>query len=190
MKINEKGVTLLEIVIVLGVLGIVSVSLMSIFVNNAGVFYKETSKVSEGLGSNDALVQTRSYIRQAQMVASSFTNGAVTYTSGSNQLVLALPSYDNAGNVIDKTYDYVVYSTNNSILTLQIFPSVSSKRKSANQVLAKDINSVLFEYFDSMGQITSPPSAVKVKITLTLKQKAGLSSELNIATTEANLRNN
>ena len=84
-----KGFTLVEMIIVMSLTVIVSGMLAAILINNTELVYKETSRVSQGLDLNDALVNLKSYIRQAQIVAVSYPEGpSPTYTSSSTQLVL------------------------------------------------------------------------------------------------------
>lgn len=189
---KERGFTLPEVLTTVTVLVVVGGLLIGIMVNNTGLFYQQSSKVTQGVGANDALVRVRSEIKEAQAVAAGYPVSSPTFTSSSTQLVLRLTSIDSSGNIITATYDYAVFSVTEGRLTYQVFPNTAggSTRKSANEILAKSVSSVLFEYFDATGAQTGPTNAVNVKITLTLRQKAGSGFETNIATSEANLRNN
>lgn len=188
----KNGFTLPELITTVAMVAIMGGLLIGIMVNNTGLFYQQTSKVSQGVDANDALVRVRSEIKEAQAVAVGYPVGSPTYTSGSNQLVLRLTSIDSSGNIITATYDYAVFAVSEERLTYQFFPDTAggSIRKGANEILAKNVSSVLFEYYDSTGAQTGPTNAVNVKITLTLRQKAGQGFETNVVTSEANLRNN
>lgn len=180
-----KGFTLVELIISVAVAALIGGLLMAIFVNNTGVFYRESSKVSEGLGLNDSLVSIRSSIKQAQAVASSYTS----YSSSASELVLKIPSIDSSGNILGSVYDYIVYTVRQSRLYLKAFPDAASSRKSLDQILTNNIDSIVFNYFDSLGNATTPPSAVKVRVSITLSQKSGAQNETSVATSEASLRN-
>lgn len=185
-----RGFTLLELMITTAIVGIVGTLLAMILVNNTGLFYQQSSKVTQGVGLNDSLTEVRSNIKEAQSVANSYVSGGTTYTSGPSELVLQLSSFDSSGNVIADTYDYVVFAKQSDQIRFKVFPNVASSRKSAEQILSLAVDQILFEYFDNAGSSVSPASAVRVKLTLTLKQKAGKNFETNIATTEGYLRNN
>ena len=187
---RERGFTLFEVLITVTVLVIVGGLLGGILVNNTGLFYQQSSKVSQGLGANDALAQIRSEIKEAQAVAAGYPVSSPTYTSSSTQLVLRLTSIDSSGNIISTTYDYAVFSVTSGRLNYQVFPDAASSRKGANQILVSNVNSVFFQYFDATGAQTGPTNAVNVRVTLTLRQKAGSGFETNVVTSEANLRNN
>jgi prepilin-type N-terminal cleavage/methylation domain-containing protein len=187
---KQSGFTLVEVIIATLISAVVGVLLLSIMVNNTGVFYKQSSKVAEGLGSNDSLTSIRSAIKQASAIAASYpVTGTPTYTSGDSQLVLRLASIDSSGNIIDSTYDYEVFYLSGGNLYLKIFPNALSKRQSADRVLSKYASSINFQYLNLSGVAVSPVSAAQVKVTLSLAQRSGANIETNISTTEANIRN-
>lgn len=186
---NERGITLSEAVIALGIASVVGALLLVIIVNSAGLFYKQSSKVEQGLGINDALGKIRESVKESSAVVASYTVGSTTYTSSATEIVLKIPSIDSAGNTISDTFDYFVFLKDQSTLRFKVFPDSQSKRSSADQIFSTNADSLLFQYLDSANSEVAPSSAVKVKITLSLKQKAGATFETNIATSEANLRN-
>lgn len=189
---KQKGITLAEVVITVAISAIVGGLLLTVIVNSAGIFYKESSKLEEGLNINDALSQLRSNIKQSSAIIASYSGGGTTYTSSDSQLVLKLASIDSSGNIIDNTFDYYVFFLDQTKLRFKTFPAVGqSSRKSIDQIFSTSVNSLNFQYFNSANPPVevSPTAALKVRITLTLKQKIGANYETNTATSEANLRN-
>ena len=186
-----KGLTLIEVLIAMGIATVVGALLVVVMVNSAGLFYTESSKVSQGLGINDALSKIRSSIRQSKSVADSFTSDGTTYTPSSYQIVLKIPSIDTQGNIISNFFDYVVVLKEQTKLLYKLFPDAQSSRKSQDQILSTSLNTLDFRYLDSQNPPNDviPTSAVKVWIQLSLKQKSGQSFEIIVATSEANLRN-
>lgn len=184
-----KGITLPEVLITIAIAVVVGGLLINIMFQNTGLFYQQTSRVNQGVGINDSLSKIRASIKEARSVAAQYVDGSTTYTSSASQLVLSLPSVDSSGNVLANTYDYVVYYLDQDKLRFLLFPNVLSKRMLANQIISSSAESLLFQYFDSSGNQVSATSAVLVKVTLTLRQKAAYGFETNIATSEANLRN-
>lgn len=185
---TEKGLTIIELLAVMGVMTVVGALLMVIIVNSAGLFTKESAKLTQGLNINDTLAQVRSNIKDASSIAVSYT----TYTTGATQLVLILPSIDSLNNIIPDAFDYYVYFLDSNTLRFKSFPNASSARKAQDQIFSTLIDSLKFQYFNSgtPPAEVAPVSARKVRITLTLKQKTAVNSyETNIATSEANLRN-
>lgn len=162
-----------------------------IIVNSAGIFTQQSSKVQTGLNINDALSSVRGNIKQASAVAVSYTSGSTTYTTGSNQLVLKVPAIDSSGNIITDTFDYFVFFLDQKILHFKIFPDSSSSRKASDRIFSTSVDSLEFRFFNSANPPVevAPVNATKIHITLVLKQRVGTSFETNMATSEANLRN-
>lgn len=184
-----KGFTLPEALITLAVSIIAGSLLISILIQNNGLFFQQTSRVEQGLGLNDALSKIRSDIKQAVAVADNYTDGSTTYTTDVDQLVLKIQALDSSGSVIFNVYDYIVYFLDNGNLKVKIFPGAGSSRSSDDKIIAFNVSTVNFEYFDINGVTTPAISAVRVKLTLTLTEKAGQADETNTLTTEARLRN-
>ena len=174
---SVKGFTLAETVIVMGVATVVAALLIAILVNVSGVFFQQQSKVSEGVGANDALSRIRSSIKEAIVVASSYSS----HTSGSSTLILKISSISSSGSILTDSFDYIVFTTESGKFKYKLFPSELSSRPLRDEILATGVEAVVFEYFDKTGTEVPPPLANKVKVTLKLGQ--------NIATSEAHLRN-
>lgn len=186
-----RGLTLIEVVITMGLVSVVGLLLVVIIVNSTGVFYKESSKLSQGLNSNDALSQIRNSVKQADSIVTSYTGGGNLYTSGVTQLVFKISSVDSSNNIILNTFDYFVFFLDQNKLRLKTFPDASSSRKARDQIFSTSVDSLKFQYFD----ISNPPNevvpnvATKIRTTLILKQKSGADFETKTATSEAGLRN-
>lgn len=190
-NLNTKGLTLIEILLAMGVAVIIGALLVVIMINSAGVFYKQSSKITEGLNTNDALAYLRQSIKQSSAVAATLTQGSAVYTSSSEQIILKISSVDSLGNIIADTYDYFVFYKDQNKLLFKTFPNAASARKAQDQIFSTSLDSLNFQYFNSQAPPleVAPQSAAKVRISLTLKQKIGANFEQLAATTEANLRN-
>jgi len=183
-----RGIGLIEVVLASSLAMVVGVLLISLMVNNTGVFYKETSKVGLGLSANDALSSIRSDIKLSLRVLPSYTNDGNTYFSNSSGIVLQLASVNSTG-VISDTFDHIVYFRASDKIYYKLFPGEGSNRSSINQILTSFVDTLTFQYFDSNGLEVTPATASLVKVSLKLAQIAGGKSETRVATTEASLRN-
>lgn len=186
------GFTLIEVLIVVGIATVVASLLVVIIANSAGLFYKQSAKVGQGLGVNDALAKFRQIVKESNSIASGYPPGpSPAYTTSATEIVLKIPSIDALGNVITGVFDYFVFRKEEDKFKLKIFPDIQSSKKSQDQILATNVNGVLLHYFDSQNppQEVAPTSATKVKMTLNLRQKSGADYEEHIATSEASLRN-
>lgn len=186
----RRGFTLPEVMIVMSAAVVAGALLLAIMVQTTGLTFQQSSKITQGLGLNDALAKIRQIVKQANAVASGFPEGpSPTFSSGPSTLVLKLPSIDPSANVLVGSFDYIVFSKDQDKLLYKLFPSAQSSRQTIDQILTLGVYSLLFQYFDTTGNETTPTSGVKVKVTLTLRQKTGVSFEVATATSEANLRN-
>lgn len=191
-KINrQSGLTLVEILVVMFITAVAGGLLLVIMSNSLGLFYKESSQIGQGVGANDVFSVLKNSIKEAGLIAASYTNGTTTYTSGPNQLVLRLSSLDSSGNMIRDTYDYFVFFQDQRLIRLKTFPSSLSQRKAADRVLSGNVDKITFQYLDKTvpPAEVSPASAVKVRATLILEQQTGPEIQQTVATAEANLRN-
>lgn len=175
----------------MGIASVVGALLLVIIINSAGIFYTESSKLTEGLNINDTLSKLRETIKQSSAIIVSLTQGGDTYTSGVTEVVFKVPSIDSSNNIISSTFDYFVFFLDNNKLRFRTFPDALSFRKAQDQIFSNNVDNLHFQYYN----LANPPvevmpiNAAKVKITLTLKQKNGLNYEKTTATSEANLRN-
>ncbi len=65
---KQRGFTLVEVLIAMGISVIVGGLLMTIIVNSAGLFQSESSKLTQGLNINDALASVREQINQPRPI--------------------------------------------------------------------------------------------------------------------------
>ncbi len=174
----------MEVLVAMGIALIVGTLILMIIVQSSGVFTDQSSKVQRGLNINEALSQVRLSVKDAHAVASSYTDGADTYATGEDQLVLKVTSIDAAGDMIEGISDYFIFFKDQGFLRFKTFPDPSSSRKKSDAVLATQVTGLHFQYFNSALPPVEvvPVSASKVRISLKF-------SQTNIATSEANLRN-
>ena len=186
-----RGLTLVEVLIAMGLATVVGALLVVIMVNSAGLFYTQSSRVSQGLGVNDALSKIRSSIKESNAVAASFSTGGTTYSSSGSEIVLKIPSVDALGTIISNTFDFIVIVKDTNKLRYKFFPDTLSSRKSQDQIFSTSLDSLTFQYLDSQNPPSevAPTAATKVRIVLSLKQKNAQTFEMSTATSEANLRN-
>lgn len=180
----------MEVLIAVTVSTIVAGLILSIMVNSAGVFYKQSSRVEQGVGVNEVMSDIKENLKQSKAVGLNYPEiPPFQYTTDVNNLILKIPTLDSSGDLVPDTYDYVVYFIDQGNLRVKSFPNIQSQVNSRNQVLAKNVQSIHFQYFNASNQETAPANAIRVRISLSLSQKNGLSVEKNVATSEAYLRN-
>lgn len=189
---KQKGMTLFEILVGVTISAIAGVLLLLILVQNNGLFVSQTSKISQGLGLNDATALISDDLRFAASIISTFTYQGQTYLSGPTTLILKVPSTDSADNMIDQEFDTFIYALDTSdpaIFRRLVAPSEASSRLATNRVVMTNVSTISFVYLDNSGESVSPPNASKINFSLTFK-KSPFSQTANTATGEVRLRNN
>ena len=169
---SRSGFTLPEVIIGMVVATLVGGLLILMMVQSAGLFYRESSKVSQGVGLNDSLSKIESSIRKSSGVLAS---------SNSLQLALKFPSIDGSGNIIADTYDTEIFILFEGKLKIKLLPDPQSSRTALDTILTKNVEGLDFKYLDNLNQEVTATLAKKVIVTISLKEQ--------IASAEANLRN-
>lgn len=190
MKGLQKGFTLPELIIASTVAVVISGLLLVIMVNSTGLFYEQSSRVSQGVNVNDALSNIRQTLRSASSIASQYPEiGTPEYSSNQTSVVFKVSAIDPTGNIIPDTQDYIVYYVSDEKLYERILPNAQSSREDKTQVLSNKVETILFEYLGPADNPVVADTAGKVKITLGLKELVGGVNQTHIATSEASLRN-
>lgn len=190
--IKQAGFTLVELMVGLLLSSLIGVLLISLWVQNNGIFIHQTANVGQGISLNQSGSYISDAIKSASSVASSYPLVSPTYFSNSSSLVLAVPSVDSSGDSILNVYDYEIFvkdSANPLILRKIVFSDPSSSRKAQNMVLTTNLSDLSFSYLDKSGNIVSPTAAQKVKFIITQNEKIAYGQVQNNVTGEANLRN-
>lgn len=187
----KKGFTLIELLMVISIAVIIGTLLVGILINNTGVINKESAIVTQGLNINDALREIETYGRQASSITIGYPEVSPTYVTGANTLVLKIPAINSQG-IIGDVYDFVVItkdSSNPKLLKEYIFPDEMSIRENKNTILTNLLQSIEFEYLDNNDAPIAAPSAVKIKTTINVLSKTGLTDQSRSATIVISLRN-
>lgn len=187
---RQRGFTLVELIIASTVAVVISGLLLVIMVNSTGLFYEQSTKVSQGVNVNDALSSVRQTARSAISVSSQYPEvGTAEHVSSQTAVIFKVSSIDQEGNIIPSAEDYIIYYLSNERLIEVVLPNVQSSRKNKSRVLSNTVEILIFEYLNSSDDPVVPDTADKVKITLGLKQLTSGNNHTHIATSEANLRN-
>ncbi len=198
-----KGMTLIELLIVIAISGIIVIALLSMYVGGMKYFYNQNSKADTIEDSRMPMAWVSRDIRDASQVF----DGTLTvydgssYTTGENCLVLEVPSLDALGNV-SATLDFIIYEWTGNRLFRVIDADDASARQDGRRVLADNLVNdgnggppFKLRYFRSDGvtEVTSGYNdAFIVEVELTSQgrtmQRAG-QNFVETVRTQAKLRN-
>ncbi len=187
------GFSLVEVLLVVTVSSIAGVLLLTIFTQNNGLFIQQSARVAQGLNLNDSVTEISDSIKYAASIVP-ISQGNPQYTTGLETIVLALPSLDAQGNIIDQTFDHLIITKdlqNPKILRKLLQKDASSSRLYINKVMTTRLSKINFYYLDQEGKSVSPSGASKINFVINLKEVTGLNrNEDSSSSSQVNLRNN
>lgn len=191
LKNKIRGVSLIELVTAIGLIGLVSVMVISVYVTHFRLFSNQSQSIDLANENRLALDEMAIQIKEAQAIISTCA-ACSGYTTGATTVVLQLWPLDASGNPTDPgstNYDYVVYKRDdlqNTKLVKITYSAAISTRKAGTDVLANDVSNLQFTY--SPDNLT-PTTATEVAVTLTNTNTNMKKTNTITQSTEAHLRN-
>jgi len=142
----KKGFTLVEILVAIGIVGILLPASIGLFIayNDYLSYLQASIDVPQSGGAViDAVTKA---VRQSDQVLLSRSFSGTTYTSGANSLVLRLPSINSSGNILAGKYDYIAFYKNGAGIYSLTEADASSYRSSSLRTLSDTADSLVFTY--------------------------------------------
>lgn len=179
-RFRNKGFTLVEVLVVSAILLLIVGFLGYLSIKHFWIYNSQVSELDIEHGARTTLDDIDNHVRGAYRVASSYSG----YTSGSQTLVLQLPSVDSSNQIISGTYDYVVFYLSSGSLVRQVFPDPSSSRIAAAKTLTDGVDGDTFSFsydnadYSLVKQVTTTITITKgnpnQKRSITLSSKSSL----------------
>lgn len=163
-RTRESGFSIIELVLVIGLMTILLLALLNLFDWHNKMYLLEMADTRATGSARHALNNMSVYVAQASQVVASRTVGGTTYTTGSQTLVVQLPSFNSSGNLINNTNDYAVYYLSGSSLYQIIETGTGSARPAGTKLLSSDVDTFNIAYDDG-----NPTLANKVTVSLYTK---------------------
>lgn len=104
---DERGVSLMETLVVIGIMAVLLVIVAQIFALNYDVYAKQTARLDADTGAVFAARNLSDLARGASKVMASQIINSTLYTTSADEIVLRVPSLDASGDIIDATFDYI-----------------------------------------------------------------------------------
>lgn len=156
------GLSLMEMMVVIGIMMMLLLLITQIFALNYDIFAKQSKRTDNEVGAILAAKTISQMSRGALAVEASRTIGGTLYTSSDSQLVLKIPSVDASNNIIAGQYDYVAFYRSPT-QTTKIFAVTEaysgSIRKSNTRLITAYNTALIFRYNNP-----SPASANRVSM--------------------------
>ncbi len=165
------GLTLVELAVMVGLLGLVAVLTAPIYMTHFRLFSQQNAAIEVANQNRLALDDMVNQIREAQTIVSTCSNCSGD-TTGASTLVLEVWPTNANGEPFqpsDSGYDYIVYKVDSAKnqLVKRTLPDSASFRPASTKTIAQDVVSLQFAY--NNVDITQ---ASQVTITVTNKAKA------------------
>ncbi|HCC22052.1 hypothetical protein A2480_01130 [Candidatus Uhrbacteria bacterium RIFOXYC2_FULL_47_19] len=151
------GFSLVEVIVVLGVMTLILVMVIQIFMVSYDTYAKQSARANNDSGIMLATRTISETTRGALSILTNKTINGTNYTSSSDELVLALATIDENGNLIEDETDYVAYYRNDSNpneILVDIESALGSYRTTGKK-LVTDNNVILTFRYDNqdLGQV-------------------------------------
>ena len=145
------GFSLVEVIVVLGVMTLILVMVIQIFMVSYDTYAKQSARANNDSGIMLATRTISETTRGALSILTNKTINGTNYTSSSDELVLALATIDENGNLIEDETDYVAYYRNDSNpneILVDIESALGSYRTTGKK-LVTDNNVILTFRYDN-----------------------------------------
>ncbi len=180
-KPNTLGFTLIEIVIVLGLVSTLMIVLFTIFEGQLRNFGYQQAQLKATGSSRTAMDSLTRNIMQASAVDINRTINSVLYTSDSDAVVLRLPSMNSSYQTLADTFDFVtIYLDGNNLYEIVEVGS-GSFRKPTFRLLSDSVNSFTLTYDSAtMADVTKITFDITTRTTIRGEQYVEMESS-NVA---------
>jgi prepilin-type N-terminal cleavage/methylation domain-containing protein len=142
----RQGFTLVEMVVVIGISSVLMVALAFMIFNFGTTYTYEQRAAQSARSASIVLRELESLVTPADQVLATHVFAAGTYSSGSNVLVVEIPSIDSNGSTVSNTYDYAAFYVSGANAYRLLEPDVLSSRQGGTKLLSATISSLGFTY--------------------------------------------
>lgn len=167
---KRRGITLVEMLITLVILGMIVVVVASLFIGSGQFASDERARIDVGISASRTLGPLDEILREGKEVLASAIVNSTTYTSDHDTLVFSLPSINSGGATDAANSDTAVITVDttnpdNTVLRLLIDPASGTYRPANQQVILENIKDVYFRYSND-----TPASAQSVNVTVQISK--------------------
>lgn len=131
---KRKGVTLIELIIVMGIISIFSILLSSVYVSGYKTFKAELASSAIQSNAQTILDALTTDIKNGVLIEETYD----IYTTGPSSIIIRIPAMDNNKNILysgsDMLFDRIIYYYSGNAIHKVTFADPSSSRFAKNGV--------------------------------------------------------
>ena len=179
--------SLAETLVTIFVLTLIVSTVVGVYLIYHDVFLIQLARNDIKSSNSVGLEKISRSIREATFVVNSKTINSTAYVTDFDTLILELPSFDSDNDIIDNTFDYIVYfidPTDNSLLKSDLEPDVASSRTGGTKLVTDNLDTLIFNY-----NHTDYISSSKIETIIKNTKTAGKRLQTIIAQLTSSLRN-
>lgn len=148
-KNDHRGVSLLEIVVVIGIAVFIFFIIADIFIAHNRLFHIQSVLADTEINNFFALNRMQKIIKSADRALVNKTINSIQYNASDNTLILEMPSIDNNQNIIPDTFDYAIFHLDpqdSAKLILSMEANAGSSRYSGDTLISSFVDKIIFSY--------------------------------------------
>lgn len=146
---TARGVTLMETVVVIGVMSVLMLIITQIFLINYDIFEKQMRRTDNETGAILAAKTISQMARGASAIMTSQVIGGTAYASSDAALVLKLPAINASGQILPGVYDHIAFYRD-GVTPTKIFAATEagtgSARQNGNRLITAYNQTLVFRY--------------------------------------------
>jgi len=149
---NPSGFTLAELVVVIGLFGILLVLGFGILLSNYRFYANQSDEIRAVNATREAGNRLSELARGAGAFVVSYTYGSTTYTTGPTTVILQIPSIDSSDAIIVGSFDYGIVTqdlVSSNRLIIITDPDPQSARRERTLELTDKLTGFLLTYDNS-----------------------------------------
>src|SRR4030065_1607532 len=100
---------MIEAIITVSILAYIVVALLVLYTNYSKFYRFQQAKINTGGSAREAIKELQNAVLQTDNGMASHNFSGTDYSSGTNSVVLEIPSVDGSGNIVSGKFDYVVF---------------------------------------------------------------------------------
>lgn len=172
-KFSPEGFTLIEMLVVVGIVAFIVLALLSFYVSGQKYFISQSARADNLRAGRQVLNWISRDIKEGIEVLSSYN----TYTASDSCLILKVPSVDSSGVIIDiaNDVDYIIYRPNpsrsNRLERIVDAKDGVSSRSDVTRTVADKVGSIVFSSGGiGLGSVSDFTQVFSVNVALTNRQ--------------------